>query len=219
MAILLLARHAATPDTGRTLIGWTPGLGLDEPGRAAAAELADRLRPLALSAIVSSPLERCLETAAAVALGRSGTVTTDERLGETRYGTWTGRDLRSLRREPLWRTLMSEPSAVTFPGGESLLEVQSRAVAAVRDWVSRLGREATLLVCSHADVIATILADALGAHLDRIHRLRIDPCSISVIRYGPSRPLVVRVNDTGRPIGELFDRRTRRPMPRSAASG
>ena len=115
----------------------------------------------------------------------------DERLGECRYGDWTGKPLRKLAKEPLWRVVQAHPSAVRFPGpdGESMLDTQHRAVAAVREWNATLGPTATYLICSHGDVIKGIVADCLGLHLDLSQRIQADPCSLTVIRYTPLRPV------------------------------
>jgi probable phosphoglycerate mutase len=204
---VLLVRHGLTATTGQLLTGWTPGIPLDDRGAAQAAALAARLAPLRLDAIVSSPLERCQQTAAAIAQGRDGQqVITDDRVGECRYGDWTGRPLRTLVQEKLWRVVQAHPSAVTFPGpeGESMPEMQLRAVAAIRDWNARLGQEATYLVCSHGDVIKAIVADSLGLHLDQYQRIQADPCSLTVIRYTPLRPFVIRMNDRGGGVDDLL---------------
>jgi probable phosphomutase (TIGR03848 family) len=195
MTTVVLVRHGLTHMTGPVLAGWTPGVHLDERGRAQAAALAERLAGVPFAAIVSSPLDRCLDTAGAVAGDRE--VQVDERLGECRYGDWTGKPLAQLARDPLWKVVQQHPSAVTFPGGEPLRETQQRAVAAVRDWNERLGDQATWLACSHGDVIKAVVADALGLHLDLFQRIQVDPCSVTVIRYTPTRPFVVRLNDTG----------------------
>src|SRR5947208_651016 len=155
-----------------------------------------RLAPLPLDAIVSSPLERCQQTAAAIAATRDGQqVLTEDRVGECHYGDWTGQPLRKLAREQLWRVVQAHPSAVTFPGpdGESMPDMQHRAVAAVRDWNARLGKDATYLICSHGDVIKAIVADSLGLHLDQCQRIQADPCSLTVIRYTPSPPFPARM--------------------------
>lgn len=208
MTLVLVVRHGLTAVTGTALTGRTPGIPLDDRGRAQAAALAERLSPVRLDAIVSSPLERCAQTAAAIAAAQRpphGEVLTDDRLIEVGYGDWTGRSLRKLSREPLWRVVQSHPSAVTFPGpdGETLPDIQRRAVAAVRDWNDKLGPEAVYLICSHADVIKAILADSLGLHLDLYQRIQVDPCSLSVIRYTPLRPFVERLNDTGGSVTAL----------------
>jgi probable phosphoglycerate mutase len=195
MTTVLLVRHGLTAMTGPVLAGWTPGVHLDERGREQAAALATRLGSLDLDAIVSSPLERCLETARAVAGER--VVETDERFGECGYGDWTGRPLKELAEEPLWRVVQAHPSAAVFPGGEALADVQRRAVRAVREWNERLGDKAVYLVCSHGDVIKAVVADALGLHLDNFQRISADPASLTVIRYTPLRPFVIRLNDVG----------------------
>ena len=207
MTTVLLVRHGLTATTGHVLTGWTPGIPLDDRGRAQAAALAARLAPLHLDAIVSSPLERCQQTAATIAAGRDGQqVVTDGRVGECHYGDWTGRPLKRLVTEKLWRVVQAHPSAVTFPGpdGESMPDMQHRAVAAVRDWNARLGQDATYLMCSHGDVIKAIVADSLGLHLDHCQRIQADPCSLTVIRYTPLRPFLVRMNDRGGGVDDLM---------------
>ena len=185
-----------------------PGIGLDDRGRGQAAAVGARLADVPLDAIISSPLQRCRETAAAIAAARNGhqvAVTEDDRFAEVAYGDWTGKPIKRLAKEPLWRVVQAHPSAVRFPGpgGESLPGVQERAVAAIRDWNARLGPKAVYLVCSHGDVIKSIIADSLGLHLDMFQRIQVDPCSVSLIRYTPLRPFVLRMNDTGAGMGGL----------------
>ena len=201
--MVLLVRHGLTTLTGPVLAGWTAGVKLDERGRAQARELAARLAPVPLAAIVTSPLQRCAETAAAIAAERNGNlptaVHTEEQLGECRYGDWTGQPIKKLAKDPLWRVVQAHPSGARFPGpeGEALPDMQHRAVRAIRQWNERLGRDACYLVCSHGDVIKAVVADSLGLHLDQFQRIQVDPCSLTVIRYTDSRPFLLRLNDTG----------------------
>lgn len=209
MTLVLLVRHGLTATTGSVLTGWTPGIPLDDRGREQARALAARLAPLTLDAIITSPLQRCRETADAIAAtgeGRPPGVQEDERVGECHYGDWTGQPLKKLAAERLWRVVQAHPSAVTFPGpeGESMPDMQHRAVAAVRDWNARLGPDATYLICSHGDVIKAIVADSLGLHLDQCQRIQADPCSLTVIRYTPLRPFLVRMNDRGGGVDDLM---------------
>jgi probable phosphoglycerate mutase len=164
-----------------------------------------------LQAIVSSPLERCVETAGALLDGRviEGEpleLQLDERLGEVRFGEWTGRSLRDLAKEPLWQVVQAHPSAVVFPAGESLRDVQARAVAAIRDWNARLGPDAVYVACTHGDPIRAIVADALGLHLDQFHRLAAGPGSATVIRYTDLRPVVLQLNGSSADVGDLLSR-------------
>jgi probable phosphomutase (TIGR03848 family) len=217
--VILLRHGRTTANTGGVLAGWTPGIELDETGQAQVQAVAARLAPVPLAAVVSSPLERCVQTASAVAEGRELELQTDDRLGEARYGDWTGRPLKELVKEPLWKVVQQHPSAAVFPGaeGEGLAQTQARAVAAVREWNAKLGPDAVWLACSHGDVIKAVLADALGLHLDSFQRIVADPASISVITYTETRPFVVRINDTGGDVAALIPpKKTRRRRPRSS---
>ena len=210
MTTIVLLRHGLTAMTGPRLAGWTPGVSLDERGQGQARRVAERLRSLPLAAIVSSPLERCQETAAFVAESRDLTIATDERIGECRYGDWTGQELKVLAKDTLWKVVQANPSAVVFPGpeGEALRDTQARAVTALREWDARIaaeaGPDAVWLACSHGDVIKALVADALGMHLDLFQRINVDPCSVTVIRYAELRSFALRVNDTGGAIEDLM---------------
>jgi probable phosphomutase (TIGR03848 family) len=200
-----LVRHGLTEMTGPVLAGWTPEVHLNERGRTQAAELAARLAPVPLDLVVASPLDRCQETAQALVAGREGLqVQTDDRFGEVRYGDWTGRPLEELAKEDLWKVVQAHPSAVRFPGGEAMADAQHRAVTAVREWNDGLKPDATFLVCSHGDIIKSIVADALGLHLDQFQRIQADPASVTVIRYTEMRPFVVRLNDNGGKVDDLL---------------
>lgn len=208
MTLVLLVRHGLTAGTGKVLAGRTPGIPLDDRGRAQAQALAARLVSVPLQAIVTSPLERCQQTAEAIAAARDGhpvAVQTDERLAEVGYGDWTGKPLKRLAKDPMWRVVQWHPSAVRFPGpdGESMSGMQDRAVSAVRDWNARLGPRAVYLICSHGDVIKSVIADSLGLHLDMCQRIHVEPASLSVIRYTPFRPFLLRMNDTGGGVSSL----------------
>ncbi len=207
MTTVLLLRHGrTTANAGGVLAGWTPGVELDETGTAQVRAVGERLASVPLAAIVSSPLERCRQTAETIAAGRGLEVRSDDRLGEARYGDWTGRAIKDLVKEPLWKVVQQHPSAAVFPGpeGEGLAQTQARAVAAVRSWNATLGPDAVWLACSHGDVIKAILADALGLHLDQFQRIVVDPASISVVTYTDTRRFVVRVNDTGGDVSGLI---------------
>ncbi|MEU5402450.1 histidine phosphatase family protein [Streptomyces sp. NPDC005963] len=208
MATLILVRHGrSTANTAAVLAGWTPGVHLDEHGAAQAAALPERLAALPLAAVVSSPLERCLQTVQPLLDARPELrLQTDDRVGECHYGDWSGRKLRELADEPLMQVVQQHPSAAVFPGGESMRAMQSRAVDAVRDWNERIdaehGEDAVYAICSHGDIIKSIVADALGMHLDLFQRVHVEPCSVTAIRYTRTRPFLLRLGDTGE-LGSL----------------
>ncbi len=221
MTVILLRHGRSTSNTAHTLAGRTEGVELDEKGAAQAAALVERLDGLPITALVRSPLLRCrltLEPLAA-ALGLDPVV--DERLAEVDYGQWTGRKLSELVTEPLWSVVQQQPSAAIFPDGEGLADVQSRAVAAVREHDRRLaaehGGDALWVACTHGDVIKAVVADALGSHLDSFQRIVADPASMSVVRYTDTRPFVLHVNHTGAQLASAL--RAPRPGPDSTPSG
>jgi probable phosphomutase (TIGR03848 family) len=207
VATVILLRHARSSANGSgVLAGRTPGVGLDETGLRQADGLPRRLAGVPVAAVVSSPLQRCQQTVAPLLAERGLVAATDPDLAEVDYGEWTGRALKDLGQEKLWRVVQQHPSAAVFPGGEGLAGVQARAVAAIRAHDRRItaehGAHAVWLACSHGDVIKAVVADALGVHLDGFQRIVVDPCSLSVVRYTEARPFVLRVNDNG---GELAD--------------
>jgi probable phosphomutase (TIGR03848 family) len=222
---VVLVRHGrSTANTAGILAGRTPGVNLDDYGQGQAAAISDRLAGTRFDRLISSPLERCRQTLAPFSASSGLPVEIDDRFAEVDYGDWAGRELKDLGAEPLWRTVQQHPSAAVFPGGEGLAAVSARAAAAIRDIrgsavhnrrQNQTQENQTVLVCSHGDVIKSILADALGMHLDAFQRIVVAPASISVIRYTPLRPFVERVNDTG-DLGSISPYPTPKEPPEAA---
>ncbi len=229
MATVVLVRHGrTTANTAGVLAGRAPGVHLDERGTEQAARAAGRLAAVPLALVVTSPLERCRETARAILAAQPSRppLRSERGLTECDYGEWQGRPLKELAREALWRTVQGQPSAAGFPGGETMAAMQARAVAACRrlDAIveSEHGAGAVWVAVSHGDVIKSVLADALGTHLDHFQRIHVDPASISVVRYTATRPYVLGMNTHDGDLGWLASparaRRSRR-RPTDAAVG
>ena len=201
MTVILLRHGRSTSNTAHTLAGRSEGVDLDDKGREQAAGVVARVADLPIKALIRSPLLRCERTLEPLAEKLNLQPVVEERLVEVDYGAWTGRKISELVKEPLWAVVQQQPSAAIFPDGEGLAHVQSRAVAAVRDHDRRLaeehGGDTLWVACTHGDVIKSVLADALGTHLDTFQRITADPASMSVIRYTPLRPFVIHVNHTG----------------------
>jgi probable phosphomutase (TIGR03848 family) len=201
MATVILVRHGrTTANASGTLAGRTEGVRLDEVGSGQAARTGERLAAVPLVGVVSSPLERCLQTARFILDHQSGSPATpvEADITECDYGQWQGGKLRDLAREPLWAQVQAHPSAVTFPGGESMAGMQARSVAAIRrfdaEFEAEHGPGAVWAAVSHGDIIKSVLADALGMHLDLFQRIDVGPASVSIIRYGGARPTVLASN-------------------------
>ena len=221
MATVVLVRHGrSTANTAGVLAGRLPGVRLDERGEEQVAHLAERLEGVRLATVLTSPLERCRATAEA-AISKvvpAPTPVEEPALLECHYGAWQGRSIEELAKEELWRTVQAHPSAARFPDGESLVEMSSRVVRAVREHDARVEAEhgpgAVWLLVSHGDPLKAVLADALGMHLDLFQRLVVDPASASVVRYTTSRPYVLATNTTRGNLGWLTP-----PQPAAPAHG
>ena len=225
MTTVLLIRHGRTSaNTAGLLAGRAAGIELDAAGIRQAADLASRLASVPLRAIVTSPLRRCRQTAQALMTARADgcAFAVEQGLVECGYGEWTGRSLRELSKDKLWSAIQQQPSAVRFPGGESMSEMSTRAIAAVRAWDGRIeaehGSDAVWAAVSHGDLIKAILADALGMHLDSFQRIVVDPASISIVRYTPARPYLITTNSTTVDLASFLSPPRKRPRTRRAKS-
>jgi probable phosphomutase (TIGR03848 family) len=196
---LYLVRHALCDGVGSILLGRQPGVSLNEEGREQAALLADRLREERLHAVYSSPLERARETAEAIAASHQLPVCIEPALNEIDFGEWTGRNISDLQEHPRWRAFNERRSATRVPGGELMLEVQVRMVAAI-DSLRERHPHGTVLAVSHGDVIKSALAHYLRISLDHILCFDVDPASVSTLEVGTSGTRVIRLNDSASPL-------------------
>lgn len=166
---------------------------LTSTGLEQADGLASFFAALPIDRVVSSPLHRCLSTAEAIASTTGVDVVADRRIIEQSFGQWEGRTrveveaMGSESREQMraWRL---DPSRRP-PGGESLVEVQERALSLVQDLVTR--ESGSVVLISHVGPIKAILCHALGLPLSMVGRFFLDPASISVVDWGS--PPVLRV--------------------------
>ncbi len=218
MTTVLLIRHGRTSaNSAGVLAGRSSGVELDDHGRQQVRGLGERVAGVPLVAVVSSPLRRCKQTSQALLAARADgpDLTVDPGLTECGYGDWTGKSLRELAKDDLWKTVQTQPSAVRFPGGESMTEMSSRVVQTIRRWDAKIaaehGDDAVWAAVSHGDPIKAILADALGLHLDGFQRIMVDPASLSIIRYTATRPYVVTSNSTNVELSTLLT-----PPPKKA---
>ncbi len=195
-----LIRHSVTSETGKRLSSLDPDISLSPQGREMADALAEYLSSAKVAAIYTSPHQRCRETASAVARGRGLRVRVDKAFIEADYGKWLGRPLKSLYRLKAWRELMASASRFRFPEGETLREVQTRAVAGIEALAEKHADD-SIVVSSHGDVIKVILAHYLGTPLDLSHRVEVSAASVSIVdifRSGPVRVPVVNAVPDGR---------------------
>jgi probable phosphomutase (TIGR03848 family) len=180
MTTFYLVRHGACAGLGEKLWGRTPEVCLNEEGKRQAQQLGERFSDVALEAIYSSPLERALETAEAIARTARLEIKTTDAFNEIDFGDWTGKTLDELSTDTRWQRFNNQRSVANVPGGESFLAVQARIVAEL-ERLSRQHASARIAIVSHADVIKAAVGYVAGTHIDLLHRIEISPCSVSVI--------------------------------------
>lgn len=199
MTVIVLVRHGENDWVKKNrLAGWIKGIHLNENGRQQAAAAAERLSPLPVKALYSSPVTRCLETAEYIARQQQLEIMPLPDVGEVRYGEWEGKKIKKLAKKKLWHVVQFFPSRMRFPEGEALREVQFRAIQALEKLAGQYGDRDVVVVVSHADLIKLVLAYYLGIHIDLFQRIGISPASISVLHL-PANGMVrvLRMNDDG----------------------
>ena len=197
MARIVLLRHAHSVANEKNLLaGRTAGISLSKTGKEQAKDLIFRLGTIQFDEVAISPLQRCRETIDPwlTSTGAKSRIVVDESVSEVDYGSWSGKTLSSLRRKAQWKIVQDFPSQMTFPEGESLLEMQGRALSGFYRLNAVKGKGPRLLV-SHGDVIKSIVAHCLGMHLDQFQRLVIEPASLTIIDTDSGTSRLVRFND------------------------
>jgi probable phosphoglycerate mutase len=194
MIRILLIRHGSTDLMGHVLYGRMPGVHLNDEGNRQVRSLAARLtQEYELSKIVSSPLERALETARPIAEIQGRTLLIDEQITEIDVGSWTGKTFEELGVLEEWKSYNRQRSLYRPPGGESMLQTQARARQSLADHTgSKAG--GTVAFITHGDVIRALLILLLGLPLDYIHRLEISPACLTEVELGDSSPIIKRMN-------------------------
>ena len=194
MTTLFLVRHGVTAHTGHRLSGWLEGIHLTDEGREQARVAAEGLAHVDFDAVFASPIDRTMETARAIALKQGKRVRARKDIGEVDYGKWANRSLKTLMRTKLWDQVLHQPSAARFPDGESLREVQTRAVTAMEEIAAEYPKGKVCCV-SHGDVIKLVAAHYLGVHIDLYQRIVIGPASVSVVSLSPHGPRILALNN------------------------
>lgn len=184
MPTILLVRHGET-DWNRSgqIMGERP-VPLNQAGEIQAKQLAALLKNRPVHALYSSPVARTRQTADILAATLNVAVQTDRGLTEIGVGQWEGRFWKDLTDDIIRLNFYDNPSDARPPGGETLREVQARAVAAVERARADAALDAGPLVfVSHADVVRAILAHYLRFDLQRVRQLRIDHASLTALRF------------------------------------
>jgi probable phosphoglycerate mutase len=198
MTTIVLVRHGENDWVKKQrLAGWIPGVHLNEKGHEQAQAAAERLAHLPVTAVYSSPVTRCLETAVYITQSHKLNTLELEAVGEVRYGKWEGKKIKKLAKKKRWLTVQFFPSRMQFPEGEALRAVQFRGIQAL-ETLSQQHPDEVIVVVSHADLIKLVVAHYLGVHIDLFQRIVISPASATVLNLHTSGGVrILRLNDDG----------------------
>jgi broad specificity phosphatase PhoE len=191
--VLILVRHGQTAVNAEGRLQGRIDAPLTDLGRRQAAASGAAIDSASVRRVVVSPLLRARETAEAFGLPASVPVEVDERWIELDYGEWDGQPLRSMPADG-WERWRAD-AAFAPPGGESLLELQSRVRAACAD-LSEDARDGDVVVVSHVSPIKTAVAWALDVGPLTQFRMFLDVAAICRIAVAPRGPSLVGYNST-----------------------
>lgn len=184
---IILIRHAeSTANVNQILAGREPGIELTENGHNQAKALTALFEAGFVNAVYSSPIFRCMQTAQIATGDSSIDILENELFLEVDYGHWTGQKISDLAKDPLWETVLKEPSKVQFPGGESLLNMSNRANKGFELIMKDHDLTDTVAIFTHADIIKAIISGQIGNNLDNYQKLRIDNAKLSILNLEDS---------------------------------
>ena len=198
--MLILVRHGRTALNAAGLLQGRVDADLDEVGKAQAEQIALALLPAlrdgSIAKVVSSPLARARQTAAAM----TDSIEIDERWIEVAYGVFEGRTMGEVGAAQLarWR---SDPE-FAVEGGESLATLARRLQPALEE-LAETAVDHDVVVVSHVSPIKAAIAWALGVGIEVSWRCRLDQASISQIALSGRGPSLAVFNDTSH-LGSTF---------------
>jgi len=194
MTTFLVLRHAhSVANKAGILAGQLEGIGLSKDGIAQVNKLTSSFENLKIDRIISSPMQRCLETVEGIARSKRKRISIDKRLIEMNYGSWSGKKLSKLSRMKEWKVIQTKPSAFRFPQGESFKELEERIESLLKD-LSRKYPKETILIITHGDIVKIAASLTVGSGLDNFQKFAVDPCSLTTLSWGSKARMLLTFN-------------------------
>ena len=194
MTTFLLLRHAhSVANKAGILAGQLEGIGLSKDGIAQVNKLTASFENLKIDRIISSPMQRCLETVEGIARSKRKRISIDKRLIEMNYGSWSGKKLSKLSRMKEWKVIQTKPSAFRFPQGESFKELEERIESLLKD-LSRKYPKETILIITHGDIVKIAASLTVGSGLNNFQKFAVDPCSLTTLSWGSKARMLLTFN-------------------------
>lgn len=194
MTTFLLLRHAhSVANKAGILAGQLEGIGLSKDGIAQVKKLTSSFENLKIDRIISSPMQRCLETVEGIARSKRKRISIDKRLIEMNYGSWSGKKLSKLSRMKEWKVIQTKPSAFRFPQGESFKVLEERIESLLKD-LSRKYPKETILIITHGDIVKIAASLTVGSGLNNFQKFAVDPCSLTTLSWGSKARMLLTFN-------------------------
>lgn len=196
---VLLIRHGVTPWHAERRVLGQRDIPLAPEGIEQSHDVARALGGVKLAEVLSSPLQRAVQTAEIIGRAVGIEVARDPRLTDFKVGSWTGLGYEEVAASGEYQAFLRRPDAAAMPGGEKLEEIQRRAIAAVEQALSDSPTGDALAIVTHAGIIRVLLTHYMGSPVANYHRIRVSPGSISILSFADDRqlPRVLAVNLAG----------------------
>ena len=197
MTKVYLVRHGQTAWNLEEVFRGRADIPLDETGKNEVHLAGEALKDETLHAIYSSPLSRSMETAENIAKFQNVAVTPFDAIIDISYGEWEGKSLVEVQEKSpdLYGLWLREPHKVRFPQGESLDEVRSRTMEAVKNLMAKHKDENIALV-AHRVPNKVICCALLGIDNSHFWRIQQDTASTNLFIYKDGQWIVSFLNDT-----------------------
>ncbi|GAB4186397.1 MAG: histidine phosphatase family protein [Calditrichia bacterium] len=201
MIYFYLIRHGETESNKRNIFRGRADVPLNQTGIQQAESLAVELKPISLNMILSSPLQRAVQTAEKISRQKSVPIIIEEDLTNISLGKWEGQPKEVIRQKfpNLYEMWIREPEKLFFKGMEPLKEVQQRAISVIRKYQKELShhREAHVAVVTHRAVLKPLIAGLIGIKEPYFWKIHMDTAAYSVIRMdAQGNPTLTMLNQT-----------------------
>ena len=180
MSRIFLVRHGERSGDKNCLIGRSAGYRLTTHGENQVKRLTQWVARQRIARVYASPRERCMQTARLFVGSANLEIEVSPALDEFDFGEWTGRTIASLEGDEQWRRFNSERGKVGAPGGETMVSVQARIIAAIEHW-AELHEGLDVIAVSHAEPIRAALLYSLGMPLDDWSKLEVAEAAVNTI--------------------------------------
>ena len=193
---VFLIRHGVTPWHAEKRVLGQRDIPLSDEGITQAESVATLFSGIPLADIITSPMQRAVQTAEILGNRYNIQVARDPRLADFALGKWSGMTYDEVAENPEYQRFIADPLSERIPGGENLADIRERSTSAVEQALEDSPSGDAIAIITHAGIIRVILTHYLGSNPANYHRIRVSPGSVSVLSFESPRelPRVLAIN-------------------------